>query len=421
MTRSRVRTAAVRGGRPRGRAGQPVRGDGRAAARRHLELLTGALGWTSVERDRNTELLEAAHAEGESARDAFRERLNAWSRTALEARPGAIDSPRLGLLLALADAVRTTPATGELLGQALELVRRAVAYESATFFLYDRKKDALVPAATSGTHVDLIPDVRFELGQGLSSWVARSQRPVLLSELRGEAREDAGPARPGSFLSVPLVVQKELVGVLNVGHTRSAAFTEADRDLLCTAGAILAAALVRQIALEDMRQKTVTDELTGLANRAHFESRIAEEIENARRYDYAFSVVVFDIDRFRAVNQAYGKPFGDACLTEVATLLRAHARQGDLLARFAPGDEFAILLPHQAADAAQAAALRLKELLDGHIFPRRRRLTVSVGLATFPHDAVERAALLARADLALAAAKTTGRLDPAMPAPGGVH
>ncbi|MGH7726145.1 MAG: diguanylate cyclase domain-containing protein [Candidatus Eiseniibacteriota bacterium] len=417
MSRNAGRTAGSRGVRRREKPGLRTHGDGRAAARRHLELLSGALGWTSVEREKNEALLDAAHAEGESARAAFREKLLGWSRAALEAHPEPIESARLSLLQGLASAVRTNPSTGELLQHALELVRRAVSYESATFFLYDRRKDALVPAATSGTHVDLIPDVRFDLGTGLSSWVARSQRPVLLAELRGEAREEAAPARPGSFLSVPLVVQKELVGVLNIGHTQSAAFTEADRDLLCTAGGILASALVRQIALEDMRLKAVTDELTGLSNRAHFESRVAEEIENARRYEYAFSVVLFDLDRFRAVNQAYGKPFGDACLLEIAKLLRAHARQGDLIARLAPGDEFAILLSHQAADAAQVAAHRLKQLVDAHLFPRRRRLSVSAGVATFPQDGIERGALLAHADLALAAAKSGGRLDPVAPAP----
>lgn len=409
MTTARIRPHGANGAagaKKRARTVPAARGEGRQAARKHLELLTGPLGWTSVEREQKMAALDTAYAGNEAARAAFSDRLLAWSRTALEARPGAIESPRLSLLTSLGELVRRSVATNEILTQALERVHRAVAYESATFFLFDKAQGSLVRAAAAGGHVDLIPDVQFDLGQGLSSWVAGSQRPVLLSELRGEGRTDEPGTRPGSFLSVPLVVQKELVGVLNVGHSQPGAFTEADRDLLVSAAAILAAPLVRHAAHEEIRLRSGVDELTGLLNRIQFEARVAQEIEKSRRYGETFAIALIDPDRFRALNQTFGRPFGDACLVEYAQLLKEHARQSDLLARLAPGDEFALLLPHQSAEAAAQAAARLKEALDGHVFPRRRRLSVSIGVVAYPDDGAEQTALLSNARLALSRAKT---------------
>jgi diguanylate cyclase (GGDEF)-like protein len=417
MTRT-PRKPAVPGARapaerrtPRPRAALGLR---RTDVTRHLELLGQSLGWTSVERDRAREEWETA-VSGVAVRDTrglsgaglgpFLERLVAWSRTALERRPEAIESARLTLLTQIAEIVRETGDDVIVIERALALLRSAVAFENATLFLYDKSQEVLVPAASAGEPVDLIPDVRFELGGGLSSWVARTRRPVLLSELRGDEREGAMVSRPGSFLSVPLAVQQDLVGVLNVGHSRPGAFTAADRDLLSAAGAILAAALGRRLAREEAKRVAVTDELTGLKNRAHFESRVAEELEKAQRYGSIFSILVFDIDRFRALTQAYGREHANACLVSLSGLLRQVARRSDLLARFESPDGFGLLLPNAGPEEARAAADRLREAVHAHAFPRRRRVTVSVGVASCPHDAREAERLLAHALTALGDAR----------------
>jgi diguanylate cyclase (GGDEF)-like protein len=245
--------------------------------------------------------------------------------------------------------------------------------------------------------VDLIPDVRFDLGQGLSSWIARARRPVLLSGLRAESDDPSAPERPGSFLSVPLVVSREVLGVVNVGHAQPGAFREADRDLLAAAASVLAAGLARERAHEEAKRRAVTDELTGLANRAHFEARLAEEIEKSRRYGDPFAVLWFDPARFGALNQAYGRAYGDSCLVSLAGLLKDRLRRSDFVARLAPGDEFAALLPHQSPEQALAAKERIAIALAGHVFPRRRRLGVDLGVAAYPVDGLDGAALLAHA------------------------
>ena len=372
---------------------------GKGEARRHLELVAHALGWTSAELEKGRAQLEAAHAPSAKADAAhqFEQRLLAWSRTALERKPEPVESARLIALAELAEVARDTASTDEALLTALELLQKAVRFESATFFLYERATEALVPRATWGGHVDLIPEVQFDLGQGLSSWIAQSRRPVLLSELRGDEESEEPGTRPGSFLSVPLVVAQDLVGVLNVGHSRPGAFTEADRDLLSSAGAILASTLSRQVAFDEARRRSVTDELTGLANREHFLVRVGEEIEKAKRYGHPFALLVVDPDRFASINEAYGRPYGDSCLVAFATLLKETIRKSDLVGRLSPGDEFGLLLPHQAETAAREAAQRVRTAIEGHAFPRRRRLTAAVGVACYPADGVDAVQLLERA------------------------
>ena len=375
------------------------KGESRASRLKHLELLAHALGWTSSELARAKTQLDAAHAAAAKAEllSQYDAKVLAWSRAALERKPEAIESPRLTALAEVAEVARDVAGTDAALERALELLQRSVRFENATFFLYDRRTETLVPRATRGGYVDLIPEVQFDLGQGLSSWIARARRPVLLSELRGDEESESPGTRPGSFLSVPLVVAQDLVGVLNVGHSQPGAFTEADRDLLAAAGAILSSILARQAAWDEARRRSITDELTGLANRAHFVARIEEEIEKAKRYGHSFALVVVDPLRFASINDMYGRPYGDSCLVALAALLRSTVRKSDLVGRLAPGDEFGLLLPHQGTPAAREAAARIKAAVDAHAFPRRRRLSASVGVAGWPEGGADAETLLARA------------------------
>ena len=388
--------------RPRAKAGAAApaarRGDGRASALRHLELAAKALGWTSVERDRRRSALEAALAEGDAGWRAFSEKLLAWSRQALEEGPAAASSVRLAALAEVVSLVRERPDPADALGRALDRLQQAVAFESATFFLLDERHGTLVPVATRGEKVDLIPDVQFDLGQGLSSWVARSGRPVLLSGLRAESREGReGAPRPGSFLSVPLVVQRQTIGVLNAGSSRAGAFTEADRDLLVAAGAALAAPLVARRAAEEAQRRPGVDPLTGLPNGPAFRVRVEEAIERGRRYGEACTVAVIAPSRFAAFRAAYGAAAADATLAALGALLAARARRSDVVARLSPEDSFAVLLAHQTPERARIAVERLVAAVDRHAFPQRRRPAVRAGIAAWPLDGETAETLLAAA------------------------
>jgi diguanylate cyclase (GGDEF)-like protein len=161
--------------------------------------------------------------------------------------------------------------------------------------------------------------------------------------------------------------------------------------------------LVAQLAAAATR-----DPLTGLLNRRGFADVIAAELERARRAERPFSLLVADIDRFKLVNDRVGHSGGDVVLRRIAELLRSGKRQVDSAARLG-GEEFVLLVPDTDGDGALVLAERLRERVRATFADDAQPITLSVGIATFPDDAVDAGALLRAADDALYAAKRAGR------------
>ncbi|MES2295647.1 MAG: diguanylate cyclase [Pseudomonadota bacterium] len=172
--------------------------------------------------------------------------------------------------------------------------------------------------------------------------------------------------------------------------------------------------LLREQALE-LRSQTFSDGLTGIANRRHFDIAVDKEVRRAKRAGTPLSLLMIDIDCFKAYNDQYGHQQGDDCLIKVAAALAGLLhRPTDLIARYG-GEEFAVVLPD--LDAAQGAALA--EVMRNHVanlnIPLHEggptpRVTVSIGVASQPTGApVEVAALIGAADRALYMAKRGGR------------
>jgi GAF domain-containing protein len=132
----------------------------------------------------------------------------------------------------------------ELLAEMVEALKAAIPFEGATGFVFEKESARLTPVVVAGSHVDLIPDIHFDCGAGFSSWVAKTRRPVLLSAFR-EDPIGVPVERPASFLSVPILVEEELIAVLNFAHRKPGTFTTSDRDLVLLAGRLAAPALAR--------------------------------------------------------------------------------------------------------------------------------------------------------------------------------
>jgi diguanylate cyclase (GGDEF)-like protein len=168
-----------------------------------------------------------------------------------------------------------------------------------------------------------------------------------------------------------------------------------------------------QVHLAEIAQ---TDELTGLFNFRALSQRLAEEFQRANRYDHPLSVVMLDLDYLKELNDRFGHEVGNQAIAALGRLLRAELRQADFAARYG-GDEFIVLLPHQAPEAAASFAERLRtrlaelELVDDNGAPVAFRLSASVGVAGISGRAeVDSAeALLRAADRALYEAKRRGR------------
>jgi diguanylate cyclase (GGDEF)-like protein len=163
--------------------------------------------------------------------------------------------------------------------------------------------------------------------------------------------------------------------------------------------------------LTDFRRASITDNLTGLYNYAYFIDRLRHEQYRADRDNSHFSVILFDLDRFKQVNDTYGHEKGNVLLAAVANIIKRNARKMDTVARYG-GEEFVVLMPEsRGAELEMAERIRKKieetefaGLADGPI-----RITISGGICTYPGDAATLDEVLTGADKALYAAKTLGR------------
>jgi diguanylate cyclase (GGDEF)-like protein len=165
--------------------------------------------------------------------------------------------------------------------------------------------------------------------------------------------------------------------------------------------------------VQELQSLSMTDPLTGLSNRRHFDKCLADEVSRVERSAQPLSVVVLDIDYFKQFNDHYGHPAGDLALQKVAQVLRDSTRKVDLAARIG-GEEFAVLLPGTNEASALFIAEKILQTLRDTEFPHVKSqvshvLTASAGVASLGAGSDAAVTLMAHADQALYAAKAAGR------------
>ena len=172
-----------------------------------------------------------------------------------------------------------------------------------------------------------------------------------------------------------------------------------------------------ELRLANARMETLSrlDEKTDLNNYRFFIERLTEQFKLVRRYGSNLTVVMFDLDHFKSVNDRHGHVVGDSVLKQFGQIMVRTARETDLVARYG-GEEFAILLPHTSAAQGQRLAERVRKSTEGYLFEGNGHsenvsVTTSAGVATFPiNDRIlEPHDLIQAADLALYRAKELGR------------
>lgn len=161
-----------------------------------------------------------------------------------------------------------------------------------------------------------------------------------------------------------------------------------------------------------LRQETLQDDLTGVLNRRYLDRYLDEEIERSRRYKHPFSILFFDLDRLKQVNDQFGHLSGSKVLVEAVGVVKAKLRRADKIFRFG-GDEFAVTLPETDQRGAIRVAHRLRRAIRVHRFHpvegSELSLTASFGVATYPDDGLTGEALLRHADQAMYLVKTGSR------------
>jgi len=266
-----------------------------------------------------------------------------------------------------------------------------------------------LPKAKGGT-------ISYALGENIFGVVALKGRRIYVPDVEKDKRFKFHPGkkRRGSFLCLPLKPEEgRLLGILGFHRDKPNAFARREIDLFNRIANLVALTIQKTLLYQQLRELSITDELTGIYNRRYFNQRFEEELRRAERYKHPLSILMIDIDFFKHYNDIHGHIMGDEVLKKISHLILTNIRKADILARYG-GEEFVVLLPEIDKERAKKVAEKLRKKIEKSPFDGEEqipgnRLTISLGISAFPVDAETAEELLEIADKSLYMAKANGR------------
>jgi diguanylate cyclase (GGDEF)-like protein len=315
----------------------------------------------------------------------------------------------------LASAANTEQTLSLIMQSALGVMRMA----AGTLALYDEEHGMMETKVVMGFDKTPSAPVNFKWkvrAKGLTSHILSNEGPTIIEDLSNEKSFDTGPMLKLGILSliaVPLKVEGKIMGILYVDDFAPRTFTEREVNTLNLLAAQAAAAIDKAILLEKAETLAVTDELTKLYNHRYFLRTLEKEIKRAKRYGDELTLLMIDVDHFKNYNDTWGHLKGNIVLKTVADILSHSARESDIVARYG-GEEFSVIISQAEEGQAAIVAERIRQEVCDHPFPGEEKqpggkLTISIGLATFPIDGHESTSLIEGADKALYRSKALGR------------
>ena len=309
----------------------------------------------------------------------------------------------------LGETLAATHDRAKILEAVSETAQLAVGGQRGIFFEYIPGRKALVARSGVGPEA---AELSLPLGTGLAGTSAAGKAPVLFPV--GNA--DAAPVFPepevSTAMAVPFTSRGQFLGVVAVyGHTTGETFSEEEVETLVALVAQATTAVDNVSLHEEAQRLSITDGLTGLWNRRQLDLRCQEELERAVRFGRPVGVVFCDVDLFKDVNTEWQHLGGDAVLVEVANRLSAATREIDVVARYG-GEEFVLLLPETDLAGTHILAEKVRRAMCEEPVEhngKTRTVTLSLGVAAYPHSGTSVRTLLAAAQEALKRAKENGR------------
>ena len=214
------------------------------------------------------------------------------------------------------------------------------------------------------------------------------------------------------FVSIPLMIENEIIGVLNLNDNDKGFYNVGDLDFALNVSEFVALSISNALLFETVEKISITDGLTGLDNHQQMQTLLKNEVIRSQRYSSPLSIIMMDIDHFKNVNDTYGHQKGDDVLLDFATTMKKFCRSNDVAARYG-GEEFILVLPETKVDGAFYIAERVREEMASQTFKYKGKefnVTVSCGIAQFdPKLTRDPADLIKIADQALYKAKHEGR------------
>jgi len=312
--------------------------------------------------------------------------------------------------------LNTSFETEQLLIKLVEDISGNMDIDRMMILLPDKEFTKLTVASYTGFTEDEISRAKPNLYEGVYSLVASAGICRIIENVDTDVtvtEQDIFSPDIGSLLAVPFLRRGKVLGLICAFRDRPKQFVFSDLKLFNSVAEHLAVAMENARLFEKTKEMAITDGLTNLYNKRYMLESLESEIARSARCNHELSFIIMDIDNFKHYNDTNGHPAGDKLLKELALIIQNSIRKTDITCRYG-GEEFVVILPETAKENAKVVAEKLVKKIAENPFDFAENqplgcVSVSMGLSTYPYDAVDYEALIVSGDKALYAAKTSGK------------
>ncbi|HLG93885.1 MAG TPA: sensor domain-containing diguanylate cyclase [candidate division Zixibacteria bacterium] len=314
----------------------------------------------------------------------------------------------------------TSRALGEIhdlegvLDEILNITRRVMGYPACAVMLLNAKEDRLLLKARmeSGEKKTYKDPPVVEL-EGIIGQVVKTGRSERVFDTELDPRYVPGLRGARSQMVVPMTSRGTVIGVLSAESRQVGAFLDKDQKIFSILANSAAMALENAVMHKQMEQMSTVDPLTGVYNFRYFNNKLIDELKRSRRYRQPVSLIMIDIDYFKKANDRFGHQIGNAVLNGLVEVIQRCIRDTDTLVRYG-GDEFVVVLPQTDKRDAFIIGERIRSTVAETVFGGlgdfpELRITVSIGITTWPDNGYAEHEIVKVADQALYRAKGSGR------------
>ncbi len=304
------------------------------------------------------------------------------------------------------------------LARILVSLKKVLQFDKATICLLEANELKIVATSYSSAE-QIVTSEKMAVVNSLFRQSLATSQPIIISPAEATQifQQDQVHLPPLSWLGIPLHLRGRAIGFLAIENQSPDAYTKNDATLAQAFANEATIALENARLFEELQRLATTDALTEVLNRRHFIHLAKMEFQRARRYRQPLSIILFDIDSFKSVNDTYGHAVGDQVLRNMARVCVNNLRQVDLFGRYG-GEEFMALLPNTSISGAIVIADRLRTQIAQNPTPTERGLvyiSASFGAAEMDDSCQDIDTLLLSADRAAYSAKEKGKNQVSVP------
>ena len=264
--------------------------------------------------------------------------------------------------------------------------------------------------------LETFKDTEFNVDMPAIKYIIDTKQSIFTGDLSNSQMTHCVPSgcNMNSLICVPIMVRGEVKGIIHLDSIERNAFDEEELQFVELLSSQVSIALERSLLYEQVKTLSIRDALTACFNRRKLDEDLENEMWRDKRYKRQLSILMIDIDWFKNYNDFHGHPKGDEVLKKVASIFLKNVRSVDRVYRYG-GEEFTVLLPEIGKENALVSAERIGEAIQQEKFEGEmesqpnKKVTVSIGVASFPLDADSKNGLIEAADSALYRAKRAGK------------